>query len=70
MKIKPDGQATTLVQDERLIWGDALWIDSKGNLWIPAAQLNRTPDFQRGISTVELPVHIYKLALGLKPLRN
>jgi hypothetical protein len=32
---------TTLVQDPRLIWVDAMWIDAKGTLWIPWPQLNR-----------------------------
>ena len=70
LKIAPNGQGTTVLQDERLIWGDALWIDNKGTLWIPAAQLNRTPDFQGGLNTVDFPVYIYKLPLALKPLRN
>ncbi|OUJ75005.1 hypothetical protein BXP70_09245 [Hymenobacter crusticola] len=70
LKISPEGQATTLLQDDRLVWADAMWIDNKGNLWIPAAQINRSAGMQQGKETVQFPVHIYKLALGLKPLRN
>lgn len=70
LKITPAGQATTLLQDDRLVWGDAMWIDAKGNLWIPAPQMNRTAGFHGGNSTVQFPVHMYKLALGLKPLRH
>ncbi len=70
LKITPDASASTLIQDDRLIWADALWIDNSGSLWIPAAQLNRTPGFQQGVSTVQFPVHIYKLPIGARPLRN
>ena len=70
LRISPNGQATTLLQDDRLIWGDAMWIDSQGNLWIPAAQMNRTAGFNRGVSAVQFPVHLYKLPLGLQPFRN
>ena len=70
LRISPGGQATTLLQDDRLIWGDAMWIDNRGNLWIPAAQINRTAGFNQGVSTVQFPVHMYKLPLGLQPVRN
>ena len=70
LKIMPNGQATTVLQDDRLIWGDAIWIDTDGYLWIPAPQMNRTPEFQHGVSTVEYPVKMYKLKTGAKPLRR
>ena len=70
IKITPTGQSSVVVQDERLIWGDATWIDNDGYAWIPAAQQNRTPQFQGGKSTVEYPIKLYKLYLGVKPLRR
>jgi len=70
LKITPNGQSTTFYQDDRLIWGDAMWIDDDGSLWIPAPQMNRTPEFNKGVSTVEYPVHLYKLTTSLKPLRR
>ncbi len=70
LRITPAGRASTLVQDERLIWADALWLDQLGNLWIPAAQLNRQAGLHGGISTFKPPVYIYKLPLGAKPFRS
>jgi hypothetical protein len=70
LKITPQAQVTTLVQDERLIWPDALWIDNHGNLWIPCAQLNRVPSLHGGQDAVKPPILIYKLPLGVKPFRS
>ncbi|GBQ13164.1 hypothetical protein AA16663_1398 [Komagataeibacter rhaeticus DSM 16663] len=70
LRITPQGRASTLVRDRRLVWADAMWIDSHGVLWIPAVQLNRTATFQPdGISRVQLPVAIYTMDLHLKPVR-
>lgn len=41
LKIFPNGTMTTLVQDPRLLWIDAMWVDDQHRLWMPAAQLNR-----------------------------
>ena len=71
LKITPDAKISTLVEDPRLVWPDALWIDDLGYLWIPAAQLNRTAEFQPGgKSRVELPITVYKLQIGAPALRR
>lgn len=70
LKITPNGQSSVVLQDDRLIWGDAMWIDDDGYIWIPVPQMNRTPEFQRGVSTVEYPIKLYKLKLDVKPLRR
>jgi len=70
IKITPGGQASTVLQDDRLVWGDAMWIDTDGYIWIPAPQMNRTPEFNRGVSVVDFPVKLYKLKLDVKPLRR
>lgn len=71
LKITPDGHMSTLVEDPRLVWGDAMWIDEQGGLWIPAAQMNRTPAMNGGeASAVKFPTTIYRLQIGAKPLRN
>jgi len=41
IKVAPDGTMTTLVQDPRLLWVDAMWIDDQHRLWMPCDQLNR-----------------------------
>jgi len=70
LKITPDARATTLLEDKRLLWPDALWIDNHGNLWIPAAQLNRLARLHGGVDTFKPPVHIYKMPIGAKPFRS
>ena len=71
LKIAPDGGISTLAQDPRLVWVDAMWIDEDGGLWIPAAQMNRTPAMNGGeASTVKFPTTIYRMQIGAKPVRN
>ncbi len=70
LRITPDGRITTLVQDPRLVWVDAMWIDDHGDLLAPAAQLDRTPGLNGGTDAVRLPVVIYSLPLGVRPLRR
>ena len=66
-RITPDGQVSTVISDPRLIWIDAMWI-TDGALWLPSAQINRTPATTGGQpSTVEYPVKLYKLELPIKP---
>jgi sugar lactone lactonase YvrE len=70
IKITPERKISTLIQDSRLLWVDAMWIDDTGDLWMPAAQLNRMVPFQGGTSKVDFPVHVYKLPIGQMPPRN
>lgn len=70
LKITPEGKSSVLIRDKRLTWVDALWIDREGYLWMPAAQLNRTPSFQNGVSKIVFPVHIYKYKLDIQPIKN
>ncbi|GAA4506305.1 L-dopachrome tautomerase-related protein [Hymenobacter ginsengisoli] len=70
LKVTPDAKSSVLVQDPRLIWADALWIDHGGNLWIPVPQMNRTAGFQKGVETVAFPVHLFKMPIGAQPLRD
>ena len=70
LKIEPDGAMTTLLDDSRLVWIDAMWIDEAGGLLMPAAQLNRTPGLNGGVDAVQQPLHVYRYAAGLTPLRR
>ncbi|TFZ65436.1 hypothetical protein E4631_14470 [Hymenobacter sp. UV11] len=70
LKVTPDAQSSVLVQDPRLIWADAMWIDHAGNLWIPVPQMNRTAGFQKGVETVAFPVHLFKMPIGAQPFRD
>lgn len=70
LKIAPDGTTTTLIQDPRLVWVDAMWIDEQGGLWLPAAQMNRTKIMNGGTTNVVFPTTIYRMDIGVRPLRN
>ena len=61
LKITPEKRISVLLSDPRLIWADALWIDSQGNLWIPQAQLSRLASFNGGVSRVQLPFYIFRM---------
>ncbi len=70
LTIDPTGKVTTLIVDPRLIWVDAMWIDDKGDLLLPASQLNRTAGLNRGTDAVTPPITLYRLAIDAKPAGN
>ena len=70
IKIKPDGTSELIVEDKRLLWADALWIDDKGFLWIPAGQVNRLAAFKNGRSEVKFPVYVYKLRVHARAFKS
>ncbi|KAL9108336.1 MAG: hypothetical protein Q9227_006935 [Pyrenula ochraceoflavens] len=60
-----NGTMSTLVQDPRLLWVDAMWIDTAGKLWMPAAQLNRGKDFGDGdLGRIQRPLKVFTMQLG------
>jgi len=67
ISIAPNGTMTTLVQDPRLLWVDAMWVDTSGKLWMPAAQLNRGTAFNNGTSYIVKPLHVFTLDIGTGP---
>ncbi|MFJ3498456.1 L-dopachrome tautomerase-related protein [Streptomyces sp. NPDC086091] len=70
LTISPQGHVKTLFSDSRLIWVDAMWIDDKGDLLLPAAQLNRTPGLNGGKNTVQQPITLYRYPIGQKGARG
>jgi hypothetical protein len=40
-----DGSWKLIVQDERIIWGDASDVSQDGYLYVPMSQNNRIPSF-------------------------
>lgn len=67
LKIDQNGNSSVLVEDKRLIWADAMWIDTQGWLWIPVTQQNYTPGFTGGEMKVEYPVWLYKYKINEQP---
>lgn len=70
LKITPQGKVSTLVQDRRMVWPDAMWISADGKLWIPAAQINRTPGFNNGKLDVQLPGQVFTYDISVGPPVN
>ncbi|AJA63770.1 MULTISPECIES: L-dopachrome tautomerase-related protein [Bradyrhizobium] len=70
LKVSATGEISTLIADPRLAWVDAMWIDDEGKLWMPAAQLNRTPGLNHGKDAVRWPITLYSIAVGAKPVRR
>lgn len=66
-KIAPNGTRATFIQDDRLLWVDAMWIDADGKLWMPAAQLSRGLPFNNGTNKLQLPIHIFTIDIGVGP---
>lgn len=67
IKVCSNGTMELLVQDPRLLWVDAMWIDSQQNLWMPAAQLNRGTPFNDGKSLVQKPLYVFSMNVGVGP---
>lgn len=67
IKIAPNGTMTMLVQDPRLIWVDAMWVDSQKRLWMPAAQLTRGVPFNDGVNRIVKPLSVYTIDIGVGP---
>ena len=70
MTIDTEGHQSILIQDPRLLWVDAMWIDGDGYLYMPAAQLDRMAPFNDGVSKLALPISIYKMKIDAKPPSN
>jgi hypothetical protein len=67
IKILPNGTMSVFIRDDRLLWVDAMWIDSQQKLWMPAAQLNRGTPFNNGTSFVQKPLYVFTIDLGIGP---
>ncbi|MFD2569546.1 L-dopachrome tautomerase-related protein [Spirosoma soli] len=62
-RMTPAGQLQTVVTDERLLWPDSYAIDRDGYLYVTAAQYERLPKFNGGVSQVKEPFRLYKVKI-------
>ncbi|KAJ5108003.1 hypothetical protein N7456_004678 [Penicillium angulare] len=68
--LSPNGTTTLVVRDSRLLWVDAMWIDTKQRLWMCASQLNHGDIFvqpNNQSNTLKKPIHVYTLDIGHSP---
>ncbi|MHC1478688.1 L-dopachrome tautomerase-related protein [Frateuria aurantia] len=63
MRRNADGQVSRLVQDRRLRWVDAPFLDGHGHLYLPVPQLDGAAAFNHGRSTMQAPFKLYRLDL-------
>lgn len=61
----PGGDRQVLIQDDRLVSADALFIDRNRNMYIPAPQLEYLPSANQGKDKTAAPFVIYKFPLPL-----
>lgn len=69
-RVYPNGSSSLLVHDPRLLWVDAMWVDSNNTLWMPAAQLNRAELFlQPGnvSNTLSWPMQVFTMDIDTGP---
>ncbi len=62
--LKADGRLETLVQDERLLWPDALSFGEPGWLYIAVNQLHRAPALNDGVEGATPPFRIMRVYTG------
>ncbi|GAA0564839.1 L-dopachrome tautomerase-related protein [Chitinophaga japonensis] len=63
VRIDPELQVTTLVEDSLLIWPDSYHISKDGYLYISCSQIQKQPDYNNGVDKRTSPYAIYRLKL-------
>ena len=58
----PDQKGETIVQDERLLWPDAVWVQGE-YLYITTNQLNRLPGLHKGKDLRQGPYALFRYPL-------
>lgn len=61
--LTPNRQLKTLAQDSRFLWPDSFSIGPDGYLYMTAAQIHRTKNYNDGQDTVEYPYRLYRMKL-------
>jgi sugar lactone lactonase YvrE len=62
--LQPDGTLKHLVQDERLLWPDALSFGEESSLYVAVNQLHRSPALNGGVEAGEPPYLIMRVWTG------
>lgn len=63
VKISPDLNVHTWIEDEKLIWPDTYAISKDGYMYIAASQVQRQPGYNDGVGKRTSPYMIYKTKL-------
>jgi hypothetical protein len=60
VRVTPDMQMSTLVQDSLLIWPDSYSISKDGYLYVSCSQIHKQPDYNNGVNKRTSPYTIYR----------
>ena len=66
-RLMPDRVYQKIVTDPRLHWPAGSFATKDGQLYVPAAQLDRTAPLNGGTNAIQWPVHIYRINIGNLP---
>lgn len=67
LRVFANGTTKVFIEDDRLQWADAMWVDSQDRLWIPCNQLYRGARFGTGVATYEPPFYVFTVDIGVGP---
>lgn len=67
LRVLANGTTEVFIQDDRLQWADAMWVDSQDRLWMPCNQLFRGARFGTGVATYEPPFYVFTVDIGVGP---
>ncbi|MGY0400179.1 MAG: L-dopachrome tautomerase-related protein [Ostreibacterium sp.] len=59
-----DGSISTIIQDKKLHWIDAPFLDGFGFIWLPIPQIDRAALFNHGVSKIQQPIKLFKLDIS------
>jgi len=63
VRIAPDMEMSTLVQDSLLIWPDSYQVSEDGYLYISCSQIQKQPEYNNGVNKRTSPYTIYRYKL-------
>lgn len=67
VRVFSNGTMDTLVQDDRLLWVDCMWVDAQNRLWMPATQLFLGSNWNGGVDGYEPPFYVFTMDIGVGP---
>jgi len=63
MRRDRDGTTALVVRDARLRWADAPFLDGRGHIYLPVAQIDGAAPFNAGTSTMQPPFEVLRIEL-------
>lgn len=67
MRTSPNGTVELFLQDDRLLWVDAMWVDTQKRLWLPPNQLYHSVLTGNGTDEILKPLDVFTVDIGVGP---